>query len=131
MSNIIEKVVGDFGDKRRWREYKARIKALPPNYRTAVEAIERYLMYYGGGDGSGASTLFEDLADLFEQSARDEVPIREIVGADPVEFIETFLQNYPRGQWILKERNRLSNAIARAAGEAPAENTATKNGEDD
>ena len=34
------------GDKRRWRQYKARVKQLPPNYRTAVEGIERYLMHF-------------------------------------------------------------------------------------
>ncbi len=36
---------------------------------------------------------------------------------DPVEFIETFVQNYPKGQWIIRERERLTNAIERAAGE--------------
>jgi hypothetical protein len=31
---------------------------------------------------------------------------------DPVEFIETFVRNYPKGQWIIRERERLTNAIA-------------------
>ena len=61
--------------------------------------------------------MFEDLADLFEQSAADGTPIREIVGDDPVEFVETFVQNYPEGQWISRERERLTSAIERAAGE--------------
>ena len=34
-----------------------------------------------------------------------------------MEFAETFLQNYSEGQWINKERERLINAIDRAAGE--------------
>ena len=29
----------------------------------------------------------------------------------------TFVQNYPEGQWITRERERLTNAIERAAGE--------------
>jgi DNA-binding ferritin-like protein (Dps family) len=61
--------------------------------------------------------MLEDLADLFEQSAANGTPIREIVGEDPVEFAETFLQNYSEGQWINKERERLTKAIDRAAGE--------------
>ena len=36
-----------------------------------------------------------------------------------MEFIETFAQNYPEGQWISRERERLTNAIERAAGEDP------------
>jgi hypothetical protein len=38
-----------------------------------------------------------------------------IVGEDAVEFIETFVRNYPKGKWIIQERDRLTNAIARAA----------------
>jgi DNA-binding ferritin-like protein (Dps family) len=118
MTSFIEKVVGDFGDKRRWREYKARVKALPESYRTAVEALNRYFMYFGGiVKGDTLMTMLEDLADLFEQAAADETPIRAVVGEDPVEFAETFLRNYSDGQWINKERERLVKAIARAAGE--------------
>jgi DNA-binding ferritin-like protein (Dps family) len=111
-SKFISKVVGD---KRQWREYKARSKQLPANYRAAVDALERYLMYSGtGGDGTA---LYGDLVDLFEQSAADGTPIRDIVGEDPVEFIEAFVRNYPKGQWIVRERERLTTAISRAAGE--------------
>ena len=118
MTNFIEKVVGDFGDKRRWRAYKARVKALPESYRTAVEALNRYFMYFGGiTKGDIMMRMLEDLADLFEQAAADETPVRAVVGTDPVEFAETFLRNYSDGQWINKERERLINAIARAEGE--------------
>jgi DNA-binding ferritin-like protein (Dps family) len=108
ISKFTSKVIGD---KRRWREYKARVRQLPGNYRAAVDAFERYLMYFGPGDGDSAASMFEDLADLFEQGAADGTPIREIVGEDPVEFIEAFLRNYPQGQWINRERERLTNAI--------------------
>ncbi|MEV8635754.1 DUF1048 domain-containing protein [Streptosporangium sp. NPDC051023] len=113
----LEVVTGPLEDKRRWRQYKARIKALPENYRTAVEALERYLMHFGPGDGANAASMFEDLADLFEQSAADGTPIREIFGEDPVEFVETFVQNYSVGRWIGRERERFTSAIERAAGE--------------
>lgn len=111
-SKFISKVVGEKGQ---WREYKARARQLPENYRTALDALERYLNYFGtGGDGTA---LYGDLIDLFEQSAANGTPIREIVGEDPVEFIETFVRNYPKGRWIIRERERLTNAIERAAGE--------------
>ena len=53
----------------------------------------------------------------FEQAAADGTPIREIVGDDPEEFVEAFVQNYPEGQWVIREQERLRNTIARAAGE--------------
>jgi DNA-binding ferritin-like protein (Dps family) len=61
--------------------------------------------------------MLDDLADLFEQSAADGTPIRAIVGDDPVEFAEAFLQNYSEGQWINRERERLTKAIDSAAGD--------------
>lgn len=113
---IISKVIGD---KRRWRAYKARTRNLPASYRTAVEALERYLMYCGpGGDGNEAQSMFEDLVDLFEQSAANGISIREIVGEDPVEFLEAFVRNYPDGGWRTRERNRLIRAIERAEEES-------------
>lgn len=45
-TTLIEKLVGDLGDlgdKRRWRQYRARVRALPTTYRTTVKALERYL----------------------------------------------------------------------------------------
>jgi DNA-binding ferritin-like protein (Dps family) len=112
ISKFISKVIGEKGQ---WREYKARVRQLPASYRTAVDALERYLNYFG--TGGGGTAIYEDLVDLFEQSAANGTPIREIVGDDPVEFIEAFVRNYPKGQWIIRERERLNNAINRAAGE--------------
>jgi len=105
-------------EKRRYRQYKARTKQLPANYNTAIDALERYLMYFWAiTNGDTLVSMLDDLADLFEQSAANRTPIRAVVGDDPVEFAETFLQNYSEGQWINKERERLTNAIDRAAGD--------------
>jgi DNA-binding ferritin-like protein (Dps family) len=109
---LISKVIGD---KRRWRAYKARVRQLPENYRTAVDAIERYLMHFVPADGDSAASQFEDLADLFERAAADGTPIREIVGDDPAEFVEAFAQNYTKGGYVPdRARERLISAIERA-----------------
>ncbi len=111
-SDLTEKVIGD---KKRWWAYKERKKELPESYRTAIDGIERYLNVLGGiTKGDVIMRMLEDLADLFEQSVADGTPIRKIVGEDPVEFVENFLQNYEEGRWINKERERLITAIERA-----------------
>jgi DNA-binding ferritin-like protein (Dps family) len=117
LQQALELVTGSLEEKKRWREYKARVKALPENYRIAVEALERYLMHFGPADGAGAMTMYEDLADLFEQSAADRTPIRDLFGDDPIEFVEAFMANYPLGQYRARERNRFTSAIERAARE--------------
>jgi DNA-binding ferritin-like protein (Dps family) len=111
----LEMLTGPLEDKRRYRQYKARAERLPANYRTTIDALQRYMLFFGPSDKADSLlAMLEDLADLFEQSAADGTPIREVVGEDPVEFVEAFLANYPEGQWISRERKRLSDAIDRA-----------------
>jgi len=98
-------------EKRRFRRYKERTAQLPTNYRTAVDGFERYLMVFAPNKGSDLQAMLDDLAELFEESAANGTLIREIVGDDPVEFIETLRRNYPMGQWIVKENERLVRAI--------------------
>ncbi|MEU5403248.1 DUF1048 domain-containing protein [Streptomyces sp. NPDC005963] len=123
-TGFIAKVIGP---KKRWWAYKARVKELPEGHRTAVEAIERYLMHFVPSDGDSSISMFEDLADLFDQGVADGTSIREIVGEDPVEFADAFVQNYSEGGYVpAKARKRLTDDIARAEGEVPegAEGTA-------
>ena len=112
----LEKVTGSFDDKKRWRQYKARKEQLPGSYRTTIDALERYFTYAGAiVKGDILMQMLEDLADLIEGAAADGTPIRDIVGDDPVEFAETFISNYSDGQWINKERKRLTDTINPAA----------------
>ena len=102
------------GEKRRWRQYKARIAALPEPYRTAATAFERYFMYNGGitdGDPAVMMTMLNDFADLWERAAADQTPVGEIVGDDPVDFAEAFAAAYAGKRWIDKERTRLNDTI--------------------
>ncbi|WP_353681944.1 DUF1048 domain-containing protein [Microbacterium sp. ABRD28] len=115
MTNWIEWVTGSLADKRRWKAYRARIEALPTPYRTAAKGVERYLMYNGGTDqGELLLQMFDDLAELFESAAADGTPVREVVGDDPVEFVDAFTSNYGIGSWITKEQKRLAAAIEQA-----------------
>ena len=114
----IEKLTGSLEDKKRYRSYKARTKALPTGYCSAVQALDRYLLHFGAiTRGDTLVTMLEDLVELFEEHARAGTPVRELLGEDPVEFAETFLANYSEGQWINRERARLVQAVTRAEAE--------------
>ena len=114
----IELVTGSLEQKKRYRQYRARIEALPEPYGAAAKALQRYFMYYAGvTEGETALTMFDDLADLWERAAADGTPVRAIVGDDPVEFAESFAQAYSGKQWIDKERERLTKTIDSLAGD--------------
>jgi DNA-binding ferritin-like protein (Dps family) len=112
-----EVVTGSLEQKKQWKQYKARIEALPEPHRAAAKALERYFMYAGGiTDGDTIVQMFSDFADLWERAAADETPVRDIVGDDPVAFAEEFTAAYSGKQWIDKERARLNKAIDEAEG---------------
>lgn len=112
MTNWIEALTGSLEQKKRYKQYRARMDALPQPYRIAAEAMQRYFMYYAGvTDGETLVTMMRDLAELWERAAADGTPVRAIVGEDPVEFAETLAQAYSGHQWIDKERTRLVKAI--------------------
>jgi len=108
----VETVTGSLAQKKQFKQHRARIEALPAPYRDSAKAFERYFMYYGGiVDGDTIITMWNDFADLWERAAADGTPVREIVGDDPVEFAQTFVQAYTGKQWLDKERARLTKAI--------------------
>ncbi len=108
----IELVTGPLDEKKRYRQYKTRVSALPEPYRTVANALRRYFLYYAGiVDGETSVTMLGDLVELWERAAADGTPIREIVGDDPVDFAETFARAYTGKQWIDRERARLTKAI--------------------
>lgn len=114
----IEALTGSLEQKKQYRQYVARIDALPEPYRASAKAFHRYFMYQGGlVDGDVLVTMFGDFADLWERAAADGTPIREITGEDPAEFAETFAEAYTGKRWIDKERDRLNTAIDGAVAE--------------
>jgi DNA-binding ferritin-like protein (Dps family) len=112
MTNWIETLTGSLEQKKQYKQYMARIKALPEPYGTAAKALQRYFMYYAGfTDGETLITMTGDHVELWERAAVDGTPVRAIVGEDPVEFAQTFAQAYSGTHWIDKERARLIKSI--------------------
>ena len=93
----IELVTGSLDQKKRYRQYRGRMEALPEPYAAAARALYRYFMYNGGAvmDAEGSLTMMGDFVDLWERAAEDGTPVRAIVGEDPVEFADAFVQALP------------------------------------
>ncbi|MDO9394983.1 MAG: DUF1048 domain-containing protein, partial [Herbiconiux sp.] len=111
----IETLTGSLEQKKQYRSAKARIDGLPEPYASSAKAMHRYLLHSGGlTDGDTLVRMFVDLADLWERAAADELPLREIVGDDPVEFAESFTAAYEGAHWIDRERVRFTRALDEA-----------------
>lgn len=115
---LMDKLVGEIADKRRWWQHGARVKALPVKYRRTVEELERYLTYFGlitRGDVpmDVLMSMLDDLAGMFERAAADGTPVRVVVGEAPVEFAENFFRNYSEGRWVSRAGDQSVSAIER------------------
>ena len=86
-----EVVTGSLEQKKQYRQYKARIEALPEPYRGAAKALDRYFMTVGG--------------------MTDGVTMMQMLGDSASAFAEEFTAAYSGKQWIDKERSRLNKAI--------------------
>ena len=116
MSSLIDRIVGGIDDKRRWREFRARAEALPPEHRAAVDALQRYLTHRGTiTRGDVLVAVHEELVTSFERAAADGTPVGDVVGGDPVRFADDLLARWAGGARVDGEQERLVGAIARAA----------------
>ena len=108
----LDSITGSLEQKKQYRQAKTRLESLPEPYATAAEAVNRYLMYFGGVvEGDVIVRMFVDLADLWERAAVDGTPVHDIVGDDPVAFAENYAEAYGGKRWIDKERARLARAF--------------------
>lgn len=110
--NIISKLIGE---KKQWKQYKARKKNLPANYRAAVDALEMHIFISGAETGETVGQALEDLMELFEQGAASRTPIREIVGENPADFAEAFVSNYNTEGWRARQTQKVREALDNAA----------------
>ncbi len=109
---IAESTTKLIGDKRRWRAYKARTRQLPATYRTAIKGLERYLLRFGPTDADASASTFEDLVARFEQAAATGTPVRELIGDNPVTFVNGFLQRNPKDSGMpTREQEQLISEI--------------------
>ena len=118
----VEAITGSLEQKKQYRQYRARLEALPEPYNAVAKAVQRYFMYNGGvEDGDPLVTMMGDFVALWEGAAADGTPVRDIVGENPVEFAEAFAEAYTGKRWIDKERARLNAAVEAAETKQEAE----------
>jgi DNA-binding ferritin-like protein (Dps family) len=115
VSGFLEKVIGDGEQKKRWKQYRARVKGLPAPFRTAADGLERYLLYRAAlAKGDVVMSMHEELVTILEGAAAQRVPVRSVVGTDPVQFADALLSKFAAGQWIDHEQQQLLAAIDQA-----------------
>jgi DNA-binding ferritin-like protein (Dps family) len=92
-------------EKKAYRDYRKRVNALPPEFKQAQDALEKYLMNWA--KGSGIYDILGSVLEMFEGAAADGSSVEDVVGADIADFADNLLSEYPEETWIDKKRNQL------------------------
>ncbi|MFC7642260.1 DUF1048 domain-containing protein [Streptosporangium lutulentum] len=77
--------------KKQWRAYKARVKALPPDYQIVYKEIQRYLFKVGPIDLFDGS-LLSGIVDFFEEGVAAK-GVLELIGDDVAAFCDDLVKD--------------------------------------
>jgi DNA-binding ferritin-like protein (Dps family) len=97
--SIIDKLVGDLGEKKRFRANEKRAKSLPAEYRDAYESIRNYLWSTSGVESIDPLV---SLVDLLEEAAADGRKVVDITGPD----VAAFADDLVKGESSYKDQQR-------------------------
>ena len=89
MNKIIDTLIGDLNEKKRYRANEKRAKALPGEYAEAYKEIRNYLF-----STSGILTIdpLVSLVDLLEEAAADGRSVVDITGSDVAAFADELVR---------------------------------------
>ena len=99
MSKIINTLIGDLNEKKKYRENEKRAKALPAEYAQAYSEIKHYLW-----NTSGILTIepLVSLVDMLEEAAANGKHVVDITGPDVAAFADELV----RGESSYKDQQR-------------------------
>lgn len=97
--SIIDKLIGDLDEKKRYRANEKRAKALPPEYLEAYKNIRSYIW-----NTSGLLTIepLISLVDLLEEAAANGRNVVDITGSD----VAAFADDLVKGESTYKDQQR-------------------------
>lgn len=87
--SIIDKLIGDLSEKKRYLANEKRAKSLPAKYRDAYESIRHYLWSTSGVESIDPLI---SLVDLLEEAAANRREVVDITGADVASFADDLVK---------------------------------------
>lgn len=105
--NIIDTLIGDLNEKRKYRANEERAKALPTEYTEAYKNIRNYLW-----NTSGVLTIdpLVNLVDMLEEAAANGRAVVDITGPDVAAFADDLVKG--ESSWKDQQREKLNKSFA-------------------
>ena len=79
-------------EKKEWKTYQARIKALPEQYQIVYHEIQKYLFKVCCTEGISYDEVLLGILELFEESAVTGKNVLDVTGMDVASFCDSLLE---------------------------------------
>ncbi|HBF74219.1 MAG TPA: hypothetical protein DDW71_03070 [Lactobacillus sp.] len=109
MTNLLNNIIGD---KKRYKQFKQEVEALPKAYAETFNALQSYIWNFA--KNGAMMDVLEEMLHMFQESAAEKVPVNQLIGDDPVDFAENIMAQYPDELWLIKYRTRLREQVKKA-----------------
>ncbi|MGW6332484.1 DUF1048 domain-containing protein [Nocardia rhamnosiphila] len=88
--------------RKQWRAHKARVEALPPDYRIVYKESQKYLFKVGPVDLADGN-LLSGLVEFFEEGVAAGKGVIELIGNDVAAFCDDLVKDSPTYADIYQE----------------------------
>lgn len=105
--SIIDKLIGEVGEKKRFLANEKRAKSLPVEYHDAYENIRNYLWKTSGVESIDPLV---SLVDLLEEAAANGRKVVDITGSDVAAFADDLVKG--ESSYKDQEREKLNKYFA-------------------
>jgi len=61
--------------------------------------------------GDGFLKVQQEMLEIFQENAEEQVPVKNIIGDDPVKFCNDIMSQYPDDLWLINSQNKLRKQI--------------------
>jgi DNA-binding ferritin-like protein (Dps family) len=102
--------------KKQWRAHVVRVKALPQDYQTVYNEIQKYLFKIGPVDLTEGTGLLSGIVDLFEEGAAKGKGVLQVTGNDVAAFCDDLIKDSKTYAEIYQEsvNQKVNKAIKKA-----------------
>lgn len=108
MGKIIDTIIGDINDKKKYRQNEARAKALPAEYAAAYKEIRNYIFNTSGIFSMEPLIV---LVDILEEAAAEKRSVIDITGPNVAEFADELVRGVKSYQD--QQRDKLNKNFAK------------------
>jgi len=98
-------------DKTAWRDYRARVEALPEGYRFVMEQIQKFL--FSVAMDAQSVTVLQAILELFEEGVAAGRPVLEVTGDDVAGFARDVMTAIQAQTWAGKMGQQLNDRVAK------------------